>query len=117
MTPEQLKWDKRQWAQYLGCSVQLYKRSRNFADCNYNVTITRGKDNKLCVALEKRINTASIRARYIIISKSKESFDRYDVAIKYANEEFIPSLEFKPDVAKEYGVPTKILQTLHVKTR
>lgn len=117
MTPEQLKWDKRQWAQYLGCSVQLYKRSRNFADCNYNVMITRAKDKKLCIVLAKRHDTPSIRARYVVISTSKETFDEYEDAVQYANEKFIPALEFKPDVAKEYGVPTKILQTLHVKTR
>lgn len=121
MTPEQLKWDKHQWAEYLGCSIQLYKRARNFIESNYCVSIEQDTERKYHIALTK---TIYVRNRYdqwrqcdVIQKTSIEVFDKYNDAVQYANETFIPSLTFKPDVADSLGVPSKILQTLHVHTR
>ncbi|MBQ0013176.1 MAG: hypothetical protein KBS86_01205 [Proteobacteria bacterium] len=121
MTPEQLKWNKHQWAEYLDCSVQLYKRARNFADCHYGVLIRQNKDGKYNVVLTDKTYEKNrfghLQRVHIIHETSQKTFDNYNDAVRYANETFIPSLEFKPYIAQAYKVPTKILQTLHVNTR
>lgn len=121
MTPEQLQWDKHQWAEYLDCSVQLYKRARNITDCYYSVLIARDQIDKYRVVLIKKTyekNRFGQTQLFKVIQKiSQETFDKYSDAVQYANEKFIPSLTFKPDIANSLGLPAKILQTLHVNTR
>ena len=121
MTPEQLKWDKKQWAEYLGCSIQMYKRSYNFITSYYFVDIEHGCDQKYYVGLigitYERNRYGQWRQCYAIQKKSTETFDKENSAVQYANEKFIPNLVFTPDMAKNLNVPAKILQTLHVNQR
>lgn len=118
MTPEQLKWDKHQWADYLGCSIQMYKRSRNFITSYYFVDIEHGRDQKYYVGLiDKKNPYERYQWRYRYIKKADETFDNKEAAVQYANEKFIPNLVLTPDMAKNLNAPAKILQTLHVNTK
>lgn len=121
MTPEQLQWDKKQWAQYLECSVQMYKRSRNFTESKYFVSVKQDTDRKYRVVLQKKTYEKNRYGQWricgIIQKISTEAFDKYDDAVQHANTIFIPGLVFTPEVAETLHVPTKILQTLHVNQR
>lgn len=119
MTPEQLKWGDEQWAKYLDCSVEKFQQARELIQNNYIVGVVI-KDNRYSVVIEKLHSTPSGSDRlnrFIIKAESRQSFDKLNDAVQYANEKFIPSLAFNDTIAKIYDVPAKILQTLHIKQK
>lgn len=111
MTPEQLEWTNKQWAEYLGCSIRTFKKARTVVQENYSIDIAKDiSNNKYFIALTKRHDTPSGAMRYITLFTTKKEFATIDEAINYANKTLIPSLE----VNATLGLPTKILQTLHI---
>lgn len=114
MTQEQLKWTDKQWAEYLGCSIRTFKKARTIVQENYSINIAKNlTSNKYFIALDKRHDTPSGAIRYIPVFTTKKEFATIDEAVKFANETLIPSLQLNATL----GLPTKILQTMHIQNQ
>lgn len=118
MTPEQLQWSDKQWAKYLGCTVWKYKKACKILQERFSIGIfKKNGSGKYYIALDRRHDTPSGAVRYIPVIATKIEFDSVDSAVNYANEILIPSLELAESCAASYNMPTKMLQTLHIKNR
>ena len=118
MKPEQLQWSNRQWAKYLGCTVRKYKKACKILSDQFSVGVfQKNSTGKYYIALDRRHYAPSGAIRYVPVIVTKIEFDSLDVAVKYANETLIPSLELAESCASAYNIPTKMLQTLHIKNR
>lgn len=115
MTPEQLKWTDEQWAAHLGCAAVDVAKHKKWLTENYIPYIAKTKNTQEYVTVISRRNDApSGQTRFVdMIAKSTNSKDK-NIALAFANEKFIPSLELMPTFARLYGVPYKILQMLHI---
>ena len=114
MTPEQLKWTDKQWAEYLGCSIRTFKKARTIVQENYSINVAKNlASNKYFIVLDKRHDTPSGAMRYITLFTTKKEFATIDEAVKFANETLIPSLQINATL----GLPTKILQTMHIQNQ
>lgn len=118
MTPEQLQWGDEQWAKYLSCSVEKYKKARAFVNNLFVVEAFQdNKTGKYGVMLSKRHDTPSGNVRYTLQLSTSAKFDSMNKAVAFANETMIPSLELTDFWTNTYDVPAKILQTLHINQR
>lgn len=118
MTPEQLQWSDKQWAKYLGCTVWKYKKACKILQKRFAIDVFKKDDtDKYYIALTKRQDTPYGKVRYVPQIATSIEFDSVDSAVNYANETLIPSLELAESCAASYNMPTKMLQTLHIKNR
>lgn len=115
MTPEQLKWTDKQWAEHLKCSALDVPKFKKYLDEHFWLGIWQERDTRLKYAeIQMRHDTPSGSVRYIPMVTSRGFDMSLDGMVQYTNNQFIPSLELKPAVASLRGVPTKILQMLHI---
>ena len=115
MTPEQLKWTDKDWAMHLGCVVQDVPKFKRYLEQNFWLGIWQERDTNLKYAeIQMRHDTPSGNVRYIPMVTSRAFDMPLDQIVQYTNNTFIPSLELKPVVAEFRGVPSKILQMLHI---
>ncbi len=115
MTPEQLKWTDKQWAEHLKCSATDLPRFKNYLQENFWLALWQERDSGLKYAQVQLLHpTPSGFPRYIPIATSKAGNMSTEQLIHYTNNVFVPSLELKPMVAEIHGVPCKILQMLHI---
>ena len=118
MTPEQLNWTDKQWAIHLNCPVQDVPKFKRYLEQNFWLGIWQERDTKLKYAeIQVRHDTPSGNVRYVPIVTSRAFNISLADMVEYTNNEFIPSLELNPTVAYLRGVPPKILQMLHIKTK
>ena len=115
MTPEQLKWTDKQWAEHLKCSAQDVPKFKKYLEENFWLGLWQEKGNALKYAeIQMRHDTPSGNVRYIPMVTSQAFDMSLNDLIDYTNHTFIPSLELTPMAAKQHGVPPKILQMLHI---
>ena len=118
MTPDQLKWNDKQWAKHLQCNVADVPRFREYLKENYWLGLWQEKDTGLKYAEVQMFHpTPSGAERYIPIATSKAADISVDQLIDYTNNVWVPSLELKPAAAQAYGVPCKLLQMLHIEQK
>ncbi|MBP3397968.1 MAG: hypothetical protein J6K82_03490 [Alphaproteobacteria bacterium] len=118
MTPEQLKWTDKQWAVHLGCAVQDVPKFKQYLEENFCLSLWQERDSSLKYAeIQCRHNTPSGFVRYVSIATSRAFEMPLDKMVEYTNTVFVPSLELQSGVAKLRGIPQKILQMLHIKTK
>ena len=118
MTPEQLKWTDEQWATHLGCAVQQVPAIRAFVLKNYFPALAQNKETGKYVFFMSRLETTIAGSdRLMPLLSSDKEFSDKNIAMKHANETIIPSLEFKPMVARVLGMPQRALQMLHIKKK
>ena len=118
MKPEQLKWTDQEWAAHLGCTVQSVPNVRKFIKEMYFVGVGKLRDGaRYSCALYRMDFSPSETPRFFQVQSVNKTFKTTGDAIKYANETFIPRLEFLPNVAKCLNVPQRALQMLHVKEK
>ena len=118
MTPEQLTWTDKQWAEHLECDVPRVQKIRKFILDNYFVGVGQivGTTRYSC-ELYKMDYAPSGFPRFYAIKSTDKAFETTDAATKYANEKFIPNLELLPSVAKLSNLPVRALQMLHVQEK
>lgn len=115
MTPEQLAWTDKQWAEHLNCSATDVPKFKHYLEQNFWLGIWQEHDTKLKYAeIQMRHDTPSGNVRYIPVVTSHGFNISLKEMVKYTNNDFIPSLELKPVVAALRGVPSKLLQMLHI---
>ena len=115
MTPEQLNWDDKQWAEHLKCSAADVPKFKKYLEKHFWLGLWQDTNTGLKYAeIQVRHDTPSGAIRFIPMVSSQRLDKTLNQMVEYTNNVFIPSLELKCDVAKAYGVPQKILQMLHV---
>lgn len=115
MTPEQLKWNDKQWAAYLGCAAPDVIKYKQWITENYIPYIALNVDTHEYVAgVWRRSFAPSGSVRYMDVVTMPTHATKPELARAFANEQLIPGLEFMPKVAQLYNVPPKILQMLHM---
>ena len=115
MKPEQLNWTDKQWAEHLKCSATDVPKFKHYLEQNFWLGIWQERDTNLkYVEIQMRHDTPSGNVRYIPVATSRGFNVSLDAMVQYTNNTFIPSLELKPVVAELRGVPSKILQMLHI---
>lgn len=115
MKPEQLNWTDKQWAEHLKCSATDVPRLKKYLEENFCLVLWQEKDNSLkYIEVQARHDTPSGNLRYVPMVVSQAFDISLNDLVQYTNNTFIPSLVLKPHVAKMRGVPSKILQMLHI---
>lgn len=115
MKPEQLNWTDKDWATHLECAVQDVPKFKHYLSQNFWLGIWQEYDTKLKYAeIQVRHDTPSGNVRYVPMVTSRAFDMPLGKMIEYTNNQFIPSLELKPVVAGARGVPSKLLQMLHI---
>ena len=102
----------------MGCAVQDVPKFKRYLEQNFWLGIWQERDTKLKYAeIQVRHDMPSGNVRYVPMVTSRAFNISLEDMVEYTNNEFIPSLELKPAVADLRGVPTKILQMLHISER
>ena len=115
MKPEQLNWTDKQWAEHLKCSANDIPKFKKYLEENFWLGLWQENATNLKYAeIQIRHDTPSGNIRYVPMVLSCAYDLPLNDFIQYTNNEFIPSLVLKPLVAKQRGVPPKILQMLHI---
>lgn len=115
MKPEQLNWTDKEWASHLQWDVRNIPALRTWLKENYFPGISQNKNTGDFVFYISKLDlTPSGEKRMLLVASSSNEFDTESRAIKYANEEIIPRLEFNPISARMMGVPQRVLQMLHI---
>lgn len=115
MRQEQLTWTDKQWASHLGCDATDVPRFKKYLEENFWIVLWQEKDSGLKYAeIQVRHDTPSGNVRYVPMVTSRAFDMPLGKMIEYTNNQFIPSLELKPVVAGARGVPSKLLQMLHI---
>ena len=118
MTPEQLQWTDKEWASHLECDVHRVPAVRDFVTRNYFPVIAQHSETgKYVFCMSKRDVAPSGSERAIPFLSSNKEFESEELAIKYANEEVLPRLQFNKLWTQFTGMPTRALQMLHIKIK
>ena len=116
---DRINWSDEQWAVHLGIPVTTLSHTRNSVDDQYLVNVVRStmNANLFTVALYKRNTMPSgIKTLQLIATAPKEFPESFE-ARKYANNEFLPSLEMTDDWARMARLPKRALQLLSIRER
>lgn len=118
MRPEQLTWTDKEWALHLECDVHRVPAVKNFVTKHFFPAIAQHSETGKYYFYMSRLDVAPSGAERVMpmVSSDKE-FESEDKAIKYANEEILPRLEFNKFAAQIMGMPTRALQMLHIKEK
>ena len=113
-----INWSDQDWAKHLGIEVKDLPRVRNFVNDNYDVTTVRNQiTNKYSVALYKyHTSQSGFKTLQLMATASKE-FPESAQAIKFANENFLSTLEMDDNWAKSVNMPKRALQLLSIRER
>lgn len=115
MTTEQLKWTDKEWAAHLGCAATDIPRFKKYLKENFSISILADKNTGWrIVEIQQRHDTPSGNIRYIPMVSTVPRVASAEEMTNYANNKVIPSLILSDTAASIRGVPTKILQMLHI---
>ena len=118
MKPEQLTWTDKQWATYLGCSVQDVPNIRAYVHANFFPVIEQDKDTKAYNFVVTKMSTSMAGTRRVMpMISDKKVFSDLESAITHANNEVIPKLELTNFWSSALYIPRRALQMLHIKER
>ena len=113
-----INWSDQDWAKHLGIEVKDLPRVRDFVNDNYYVTTVRNQiTNKYSVALYKYHKSPSGFKTLQLVATANKEFAESAQAVKYANENFLSTLEITDAWTQSLNIPKRALQLLSIRER
>lgn len=107
------KWTDLDWATYLGCPVTKVTGIRNFLYGTYLTSIARNeKTGRYCFAMYKYDVAPYGTIGFQLVKIGKKEFTGIMDALRDANENIIPEMEFSDFWTNAYNVPKRALQMM-----
>ena len=118
MTPEQLNWSDKQWAEYFMYPVHEISSIKKYVTENFFPVIEQDKNTgKYSFAITRLDTSIAGTKRILPMVSDPKKFSSYSDAVKHANNNIMPKLELKPFWASALNIPQRALQILHIKER
>ena len=111
-------WSDEQWAKYFGVGVTDIPRIRETVNKYFASAIIKDRTTKQhVVAIYNYDILPSGAKRTFSTVTSVDSFTKFEDAVKFANEKFLPDIQLSELWSHILKIPTRALQMLSVKER